>query len=111
MSHTPSTPAELEAFLATHADWTHDDNALRRAYRFDDFVAAFGWMTQVALVAERMGHHPEWRNVWASVDVRLCTHDAGDVVTQLDLDLAATMETFATPLLGDAETTVSSSAM
>ena len=77
--------------------WKHRDNTLARTFRFDDFVQAFGWMSSVALVAERMGHHPDWRNVWATVEVKLSTHDAGDVVTQRDLDLATEMGRIAGP--------------
>ena len=61
--------------------------AIRRAFRFQDFNAAFGFMTRVALKAETMDHHPEWSNVYNRVDVLLATHDAGGV-TALDVTLA-----------------------
>jgi 4a-hydroxytetrahydrobiopterin dehydratase len=67
---------------------------LHREYRFTDFVEAFGVMTSVALVAERMNHHPEWFNVWNTVRVDLTTHDAGGI-TANDFELAEAMERIA----------------
>ena len=97
--HTKASDADIQSFLSRNPNWTFSDDGLQRSYRFADFVAAFGWMSQVALIAERQGHHPEWRNVWAFVDVTLRTHDAGDVVTDADLQLADAMERAASPLL------------
>lgn len=76
--------------------WRYDAEAkaIRRSFRFADFSEAFGFMTRVALAAERADHHPEWSNVWNKVEVALTTHDAGGV-TARDLDLAAKMEEFA----------------
>jgi len=71
-----------------------DRPAIERSYRFGDFAAAFGFMTRAALLAERMDHHPEWRNVWNRVDIVLTTHDAGGI-TDLDLTMARAMEAFA----------------
>lgn len=61
---------------------------IHKTYRFSDFVGAFSFMAAVALVAERMNHHPEWLNVWNRVEISLSTHDAGGV-TEFDLALAA----------------------
>ncbi len=69
-------------------------DAIARSYRFADFVEAFGFMTRVALWAEKWNHHPEWTNVWSRVDVVLTTHDAGGL-TDLDLRLAAKMDALA----------------
>ncbi|MDE2355512.1 MAG: 4a-hydroxytetrahydrobiopterin dehydratase [Alphaproteobacteria bacterium] len=66
-------------------------DAIKKTFRFGNFVAAFGWMAQIALVAERMDHHPEWFNVYDRVEATLSTHDA-EGVTELDLDLARAME-------------------
>jgi 4a-hydroxytetrahydrobiopterin dehydratase len=66
------------------------DGKLHRTFRFPDFVSAFGFMTRVALVAERMDHHPEWSNVYGTVTVDLTTHDAGGL-TERDFALAAKM--------------------
>jgi 4a-hydroxytetrahydrobiopterin dehydratase len=81
--------------LTTLAGWTTQDGKLHREYRFADFVEAFGFMASVALVAERMNHHPEWFNVWSTVRVDLTTHDAGGI-TAKDFELAAAMDRLAT---------------
>ena len=89
------TPTEIRAALATLPAWSEQAGALRREFRFADFVAAFGFMTRVALVAERMQHHPDWHNVWNRVTVSLSTHDAGGI-TARDVELARAMEQLAT---------------
>lgn len=71
-----------------------DHDALVKTYTFADFGAAFAFMTQTAILAEKMNHHPEWFNVYNRVEVTLNTHDAGGV-TELDLKLAAAMNRFA----------------
>lgn len=68
--------------------------AIGKIFTFRDFNEAFGFMTRVALVAERRDHHPEWRNVYRTVEVVLATHDAGGV-TALDVELAAAMNAIA----------------
>ena len=75
--------------------WRLVDGRLRKGFRFADFVGAFGFMTRAALVAERMDHHPDWRNVYNRVEVDLSTHDAGGL-TALDFELARRMEDLAT---------------
>ena len=70
--------------------WTHDGAWIRRTFKFADFSEAFGFMSRVALAAEKLNHHPNWSNVWATVEVSLQTHDAGGI-TELDLKLAAAM--------------------
>jgi len=70
-------------------------DALTKTFKFDDFNAAFGWMTRVALTAEKLDHHPEWFNVYSRVEVLLATHDAGGV-TDLDVTLAKFMDAAAT---------------
>ena len=69
-------------------------DALQKSFKFKDFNQAFGFMARVALVAEKMDHHPEWTNVWNRVEVTLSTHDAGGL-TELDLKLAEAMDRFA----------------
>lgn len=66
-------------------------DAITKTYKFKDFNAAFGFMSRVALKAERMDHHPEWCNVYNRVEVSLITHDAGGV-TELDVELARFMD-------------------
>ena len=65
-------------------------NAITKTFKFKNFTEAFGWMTSMALYAEKKDHHPEWFNVYSTVEVTLSTHDAGGV-TQLDIDLAKKM--------------------
>jgi 4a-hydroxytetrahydrobiopterin dehydratase len=74
--------------------WSVVDAKLRREFRFRDFLSAFGFMAQSALVAEKMDHHPEWFNVYNRVEVDLTTHDAGGITT-LDLELARAMNELA----------------
>jgi len=66
-------------------------DAIVKTYKFDDFNAAFGWMSRIALAAEKLDHHPEWFNVYSRVEVLLATHDAGGV-TELDVRLAKIMD-------------------
>ena len=68
--------------------WHHVDGALHREFEFKDFSEAFAFMTMVAMLAERHGHHPDWSNSWNKVNISLRSHDAGGVVTQRDHDLA-----------------------
>lgn len=68
--------------------WQETDNALVREFAFKNFVEAFGFMTQVAILAEKAGHHPWWSNVYNKVTIKLTTHDAGNIVTQKDHQLA-----------------------
>ena len=65
-----------------------EDNKLKATFKFQNFQEAFAFMTEVAICAERANHHPWWSNVWNTVAIELCTHDAGDVVTKKDHDLA-----------------------
>jgi 4a-hydroxytetrahydrobiopterin dehydratase len=68
--------------------WEEKDNKLYRQFKFKDFSEAFGFMTRVALAAEKMDHHPTWTNTYNQVEIWLSTHDAGDVVTEKDMKLA-----------------------
>ena len=68
--------------------WTEQENKLHRQFTFGDFSEAFAFMTRVAIEAEKMDHHPEWKNVYNKVDIWLSTHDAGNKVTDKDRKLA-----------------------
>lgn len=72
-------------------NWKVVDEKLQRIFVFRDFVQAFGFMTQVAIVAEKMNHHPEWSNVYKTVTIDLITHSEG-FITQLDAELAVKMD-------------------
>jgi 4a-hydroxytetrahydrobiopterin dehydratase len=85
-----------KAALARLSGWSEmtGRDAITKKFVFKDFNQAFGFMTRAALVAEKMDHHPEWFNVYKTVDVTLSTHDAGGV-TELDVKLAEAMEKIA----------------
>ena len=72
--------------------WKEENNTLTRTYKFKDFVAAFAFMSKVALVAERMNHHPTLTNTYNTVHITLTTHDAGNTVTALDRALAEAID-------------------
>ncbi|PCC72839.1 pterin-4-alpha-carbinolamine dehydratase [Nannocystis exedens] len=93
------SPEARAAALAALPGWREVEgrDAIFRSLRFADFRAAFGFMAQVALVAERMNHHPEWFNVYSRVDVTLSTHDAGGL-TRLDVELAQAIDRIAATL-------------
>jgi 4a-hydroxytetrahydrobiopterin dehydratase len=90
------TDEQRNTALADLPEWQLVDgrDAITRTFRFKDFSAAFGFMTRVALIAEKLDHHPEWFNVYNRVEVTLATHDAGSL-TQLDVKLASAMNDFA----------------
>jgi 4a-hydroxytetrahydrobiopterin dehydratase len=94
MTITKATEPEIQKALAELGSWTIEAGKLHREYRFRDFVQAFGFMAQAALLAERAAHHPEWFNVYNRLVVDLTTHEAGGI-TQKDLDLAREMEEIA----------------
>ncbi len=73
-------------------EWKEEKNLLKKSFIFKDFKEAFGFMTKVALVAEKMDHHPSWTNVYNRVDFELSTHDAGDKVTEKDHTLAKAID-------------------
>lgn len=86
-------PAARKAFLREFPLWREvaGRDAITRRFKFPDFSAAFAFMTRVALLAEKQDHHPEWTNVYDTVDITLSTHDAGGV-TDKDVDLAKAIE-------------------
>lgn len=68
--------------------WKEENNSLKKVFTFKDFKEAFAFMTKVALIAEKMDHHPDWSNVYNTVTIKLSTHDAGNTVTERDRKLA-----------------------
>ncbi|MFM7578953.1 MAG: 4a-hydroxytetrahydrobiopterin dehydratase, partial [Microcystaceae cyanobacterium] len=87
MTHSPLSPNEINHVLTTLEGWSLGSGKLHRQFTFADFSEAFGFMTRLALVAEKMGHHPEWFNVYNRVTIDLTTHDAGGI-TALDVEFA-----------------------
>ena len=79
--------AQIQANLEQVQGWTIEDGKLHKEFQFDTFVTAFGFMTQLALVAESLNHHPEWFNVYNRVTIDLTTHDAGGI-SELDFQWA-----------------------
>lgn len=92
------TPAAIERRLTELNGWTLRNGALTREYRFRDFPTAFAFMTACAFEAEKLNHHPDWSNSWATVRIALTTHDAGGI-TELDFQLATRMESISTAFL------------
>ncbi|MEO0616480.1 MAG: 4a-hydroxytetrahydrobiopterin dehydratase [Pseudomonadota bacterium] len=84
----------IQSRLTEIPGWTLEDDKLTREFTFEDFVAAFAFMTAVALEAEKAAHHPEWFNVYNRVRVQLTTHDAGGI-SDKDFALAARMNALA----------------
>ena len=72
--------------------WEEKESSLYKKFQFQDFNEAFGFMTRVSLLAEKMDHHPKWTNVWNVVEIWLSTHDAGNTVTVKDKKLAEAIE-------------------
>ncbi|MEP3045529.1 MAG: 4a-hydroxytetrahydrobiopterin dehydratase [Roseibium sp.] len=89
-------PEDRAAGLQELSEWklVKDRDAITKSFKFKDFTQAFGFMTQVALIAEKMNHHPEWFNVYRSVDITLSTHDVGGL-SELDLKLARKIDVVA----------------
>ncbi|MEC4805281.1 MAG: 4a-hydroxytetrahydrobiopterin dehydratase [Jaaginema sp. PMC 1079.18] len=84
---------EIQNAIASLEGWSIVDEKLHKTFKFQNFIAAFGFMTQVAIAAEKMNHHPEWFNVYNTVKIDLTTHDAGGI-TQKDIDLAGIINGF-----------------
>ncbi|MDX1735093.1 MAG: 4a-hydroxytetrahydrobiopterin dehydratase [Halioglobus sp.] len=88
MSSTKLSDDIIEQNMAALPQWSLREGKLYRRFSFGNFVEAFAFMTRVALLAEKADHHPEWSNVYNTVEVYLTTHDAGGI-SQRDFDLAA----------------------
>lgn len=72
--------------------WVEENHKLKKSFQFKDFVEAFAFMTKVALLAEKINHHPNWSNVYNRVAIELSTHDAGNIVTEKDRKLAEAID-------------------
>ncbi len=87
MARKKLSDTEIQKNLEKLNGWTIEDGKLHKEFKFDNFVTAFGFMTQLALIAESMNHHPEWFNVYNRVTIDMMTHDA-DGITELDVKFA-----------------------
>ncbi len=90
----PLTDSQIDSGLGNLPGWNRDGNALTKTFRFKHFREAFSFLTRLAFECEEQGHHAEIYNVYHTVTLKLSTHDAGDQITQKDLDLAAAIEHF-----------------
>lgn len=72
--------------------WKEENNCLRKDFDFDNFIEAFAFMTKVAFIAEKMNHHPEWKNCYNKVEIVLTTHDKGNIVTEKDFALSRAID-------------------
>ena len=93
MARKKLTDSEIQKNLEKLNGWTVQNGKLHKEFQFDNFVAAFGFMTQLALIAESMNHHPEWFNVYNRVTIDMSTHDA-DGITELDFKFAEHADAF-----------------
>ena len=92
---TPLTDDQVRAAVRGLDGWRRDGGALMREFRFGSFGEAVSFIVRIAFAAEAANHHPEIQNVYGTVRIRLCTHDAGDRITQRDVDLAAAIDAIA----------------
>ena len=87
MKYKKLSENELDETVRAMNGWELEDGKLKKSFRFSNFVEAFGFMTRIALEAEKMNHHPDWSNVYNTVTIKLSTHDAGGI-TDYDIKLA-----------------------
>jgi 4a-hydroxytetrahydrobiopterin dehydratase len=91
MAPTALSDEDIRTQLRSSPEWLHHADRISRSFVFSDFAEAFGFMSEIAIVAERLNHHPEWSNVWNRVDVELTTHDVAGL-SELDFQLAQRMD-------------------
>lgn len=91
-------PTEIESVLSSLPGWSVQSGRLHREFKFKSFVEAFGFMAQVALIAESKNHHPEWSNAYNRVKIELTTHESGGI-TERDVDLAGRVNGIAASIL------------
>ena len=82
---------QLNYFIEKNPSWIIDNKAIKKEFKFDDFIDAFGFMCKVALLSERMDHHPNWQNTYNKVKIELTTHDIGGI-TNNDIKLAESID-------------------
>ncbi len=82
---------QLDSFIENNSSWIIDNKTIKKEFKFDNFIDAFGFMTKVALLSEKMDHHPDWQNTYNTVKINLTTHDKGGITTN-DIQLAESMD-------------------
>jgi 4a-hydroxytetrahydrobiopterin dehydratase len=95
MARTKLSPSEIQTALAELPGWEIIDGKLHKTFKFKSFAQALGWMVSAGVYADKMDHHPEWSNVYSRVTVDLVTHDLGNAISNLDVDLARRMNELA----------------
>ena len=91
-SRDPLSDADIDDALDDLEGWSHADDKIQKTYEFSDFREAIGFIVRLSFYAEEMNHHPELENVYNTVSIALTTHDAGGKVTEMDVELASTIE-------------------
>ena len=94
-SRDPLSDADIDDELDDLEGWSHADDKIQKTYEFSDFREAIGFIVRLSFYAEEMNHHPELENVYNTVSIALTTHDAGGKVTEMDVELASTIEDLA----------------
>ncbi len=82
---------QLDYFIEKNPSWTIDNKTIKKEFKFDNFIDAFGFMSKVALLSEKMDHHPDWQNTYNKVKINLTTHDKGGITTN-DIKLAESID-------------------
>ena len=82
---------QLSFFMDNNPSWTIHNNAIKKEFKFDNFIEAFGFITKVSLLSEKMDHHPNWQNTYNKVTIELTTHDQGGITTN-DVNLAKSID-------------------
>jgi 4a-hydroxytetrahydrobiopterin dehydratase len=95
MAREKLSQAQIKDALTSLPGWSVKEDKLHKEYEFDSFAEAIGWMMSAAIEIDKMNHHPEWSNVYNSVTVNLVTHDLGDAISNLDVELAHKLEELA----------------
>ena len=83
---------QLDSFIEKNPSWMIDNKSIKKEFTFDHFIDAFGFMSKVAILSEKMDHHPNWQNVYNKVKINLTTHDKGGITTN-DIKLAESIDT------------------
>ena len=83
--------SQLDYFIKNNPSWTIENQTIKKEFKFDNFIDAFGFMSKVALLSEKMDHHPDWQNTYNKVKINLTTHDKGGI-TEKDIKLAESID-------------------
>ena len=82
---------QLDSFIEKNPSWIIDNKTIKKEFKFENFIEAFGFMSKVALLSEKIDHHPDWQNIYNKVKINLTTHDKGGI-TKNDLNLAESID-------------------